>query len=234
MIIKRWSGTFSKCRERSKIRSWRTQLRAKSTRFSGRRRSRTGLPSATTTASRYCVSEHASERNKDRDLRLSGISPLRMRLATDIGVMSSRLDSLRLLVLVFWIVVLALSAFCVWPESVISRSRSACCSARQVTAALWLLNGDLVYRVTWFQRLCRSSLTAFCNLGLFQRTAFFFNPLSCVEGNCSVYSSYIVMSKCLVPVKYCKTLQTVGKLEISGLRLESWTYVKWAMIQNLI
>lgn len=183
MIIKRWSGTFSKCRGRSKTRFWHTQLRVRSTRSSGRQRSRTGSPSATTTASRYCASECASERNKDRDLLLSAISRLSRSVVTDVGVTSSRLTVLiRQLVLVFGIVVLALSAFFVWPKSYFVQSFSplfcsAACSclvaverarskeARSVFAVQFFfcnpfvvsLQSDL--RIHWFQTFCRSFLT---------------------------------------------------------------------------
>jgi len=55
MIGRHWSGTFSKCRGPSRTQFWHTRLLERSTRYSGRRLSPTGLPSATITAWKFSV-----------------------------------------------------------------------------------------------------------------------------------------------------------------------------------
>uniref|UniRef100_A0A6G5ACE2 Uncharacterized protein n=1 Tax=Rhipicephalus microplus TaxID=6941 RepID=A0A6G5ACE2_RHIMP len=58
------SGTFSKCHGQSRTPSWHTLLRARSTRFSGRPPSPTGLRSVITVAWKYCVSESVARTKK--------------------------------------------------------------------------------------------------------------------------------------------------------------------------
>lgn len=57
MTTRPWSGTSSRCPGPSKTPSWPTLLKGRSTMCSGPPHSRTGSPSATTTAWRSCVSE---------------------------------------------------------------------------------------------------------------------------------------------------------------------------------
>lgn len=61
-----WSGTSNRCHGPLRIPSWPTLLKGRSTTCSGPPRSRTGSPSATTTAWRSCASKAADTRPRKR------------------------------------------------------------------------------------------------------------------------------------------------------------------------